>query len=264
MRNLGTIMTLAFDLPTCPPSCICRLDPRWKLAALLGAALAAALLQTPTAVLLALAGALLLAILARLPLRWFALRLATALVMLALFVCWRPFLPRTGEATVELAGIAVSLPGLRLALVLLVRAAVLVTLMLVLVATAPLHDTLKAAHSLYVPGLLVQLAALSYRYVFLLAEEFSRLRIALRVRGFRNRADRRSYQTIGLVAGTLLVRSHERAERVAAAMRCRGFDGRFRSLHTFCTSATDVLAFALITGTAGGLLLWDWYARTSG
>ncbi len=251
-------MTLAFDLPTCPPSCMARLDPRWKLAALLGAALACALLQTPVAAVLALAGALLLALLARLPLRWFALRLGAALLMLVLFVGWRPFMPRAGEEIAELAGLVISLPGLWLTIVLVARAAALVALVLVLLATAPLHDTLKAAHALHVPGVLVQLAALSYRYVFVLAEEFERLRVALRVRGFRNRADRRSYQIIGQVAGTLLVRGHERAERVAQAMRCRGFDGQFRSLHTFRTTAADVLAFALITAAAGGLLAWDW------
>ena len=36
-------------------------------------------------------------------------------------------------------------------------------------------------------GLLVQLTLLSYRYLFLLADELGRLRIALRVRGYRNR-----------------------------------------------------------------------------
>ena len=66
------------------------------------------------------------------------------------------------------------------------------TLMLVLLASAPLTVTFQAAHKLRVPGLLVQLALLTYRYVFLLAEEFRRLRIALRVRGFRRRADRHS------------------------------------------------------------------------
>jgi cobalt/nickel transport system permease protein len=77
------------------------------------------------------------------------------------------------------------------------------------------------------------------------------------VRGFRNRPDLRSYRTVGQVAGTLLVRSHERAERVAHAMRCRGFDGRFRSLHAFRGGARDVFAFALVLGSAAGLLAWD-------
>jgi len=127
----------------------------------------------------------------------------------------------------------------------------------VLLATAPLDATLKAAHTLRVPGLLVQLGLLTYRYVFVLGSELNRLRIALRVRGYRNRATRHSYRTIGHVAGTLLVRSVEQAERVGQAMRCRGFDGRFRSLTQFRTRAADVAAFLLIVGCSAGLLAWD-------
>ena len=102
-----------------------------------------------------------------------------------------------------------------------------------MLATAPLEVTLKAAHALRVPGLLVQLALLSYRYLFVLGDELARLRVALRVRGYRHRANWHSYRTVGHVAGTLLVRGYERAERVGQAMRCRGFDGRFRSLTEF-------------------------------
>src|SRR5207237_9891052 len=120
---------------------------------------------------------------------------------------------------------------------------------------------LKPARTIGAPGLLVHLVLLSHRYVFVLGEELARLRIALRVRGFRNRAGVHSYRTIGHVAGTLLVRGHERAERVAQAMRCRGFDGRFRSLHAFRTRGADVLFFAAVIGGAGGVLAWDVYAR---
>jgi cobalt/nickel transport system permease protein len=120
-----------------------------------------------------------------------------------------------------------------LALRLLAKAAAILTLMLVLLATAPLEATFKAAHALRVPGLLVQLAMLTMRYTFLFGTELTRMRVALRVRGYRSRVARHSYRTIGHVAGTLLVRGYERAERVGQAMRCRGFDGRFRSLTEF-------------------------------
>ena len=102
---------------------------------------------------------------------------------------------------------------------------------------------------------------LTYRYVFLIVEELSRIRTALRVRGFRAKTDAHTYRTIGQVAGTLLVRSHERAERVEQAMRSRGFDGEFRSLHEFRTQPADVLAFSLIVGYAALVLAWDLWTR---
>jgi cobalt/nickel transport system permease protein len=57
------------------------------------------------------------------------------------------------------------------------------------------------------------------------------------------------------------VRSSERAERVGQAMRCRGFDGRFRALHEPRTEPADVLFFALVVGGAAGLLAWDLWQR---
>jgi cobalt/nickel transport system permease protein len=164
--------------------------------------------------------------------------------LLALFVLPVPFLSR-GEWS----------EGWRLAGLFLFKGLALFTLSGVLLVTAPLEASLTAARALFIPGLLVQLVLLCYRYLFVLGDELARLRVALRVRAFRNRATWHCYRTIGAAAGTLLVRGYERAERVGHAMRCRGFDGRFRSLATFRTRAVDVLAFFLML-TVGALLAW--------
>jgi cobalt/nickel transport system permease protein len=257
-------MTLRFSLPPCADSPLGRLDPRWRLAALAPAALAAAALRTPLAALLALAGALLLAGFTRLRPCWFLGRLAPVALFLVLFAAPLPFLLDTEGLAWHWGPIAVSERGLAVGLVLFAKGLAVATLALVLLAAGPLDATLKAARALRVPGLLVQLALLTWRYVFVLAEELRRLRIALRVRGWRNRPTRHSYRTLGHVAGTLLVRSHERAERVGQAMRCRGFDGRFRALAEFRTRAADVLAFALIVGSAAALCSWDWLLAEKG
>jgi cobalt/nickel transport system permease protein len=233
------------------------LDPRWKLAALAPAVLIAAALQHVGPALLAVLGAWLLLAAARLPLRWYLGRLALTALLLVLFVGFLPFIPREHEVPWTAGPLRISPAGAELALLITLKTVAVLTLVLVLWATAPWEITLKAAHALRVPGLLVQLVALTYRYLFLLTEEVGRLRTALRVRGYRNRANLHSYRTVGHVAGTLLVRSSERAERVGQAMRCRGFDGRFRALGDFRTRAGDVLAFALIVLAAGGLLTWD-------
>jgi cobalt/nickel transport system permease protein len=254
-------MTLAVDLPPCTDSPLSRRDPRWKLAALAPAAVAAAFPRAWPAVLLAFAGALLLAALARLPPRWYLRRVAVVLGFLALFVVPLPFLLRGGGPAWGYGPFFVSLHGANVAAQLVVKTTTVLTIVLVLLATAPLDATLKAAHHLRVPGLLVQLALLSYRYLFVLAEELSRLRVALRVRAFRSRVSAHSYRTIGHVAGTLLVRGHERAERVGHAMRCRGFDGVFRSLTEFRTTAADVLLWVSVVAAAGGVVALDLLAR---
>jgi cobalt/nickel transport system permease protein len=247
-------MTLGFaQLPT-PDSLLRRLDPRWKLAALGLSLVAVALLRTLPASGVALVIALGLVIAGRLPPRWYLARLGATAALLAPFVLTLPFLMPGPEGTPSWHGVEVAL---RLS----VKAMTLVTLALVLLVSAPFVDTLKAAHSLRVPGMLVQLFLLTYRYLFLLAEELARLRVALRVRGYRNRATRHCYRTIGHVTGMLLLRSHERGERVSQAMRCRGFDGRFRSLTTFHTAPKDVVFFLLLAAGSVGLVLWDHHLR---
>ena len=234
-----------------------RLDPRWKLAGLLLAVVATTFLrQLPTAA-LGLADAVALVLLGRLPPRWCLTRLGTMLLMVLPFMLLLPLLPDDGPAW-HVGAIRVSRHGVDSALVLGAKTATIVLLVLVLLGTAPLSATLKAAQSLHMPGLAVQLAVLTYRYIFVLAGELQRLRIALRVRAYRNRPTLHCYRTIGNVAGTLLVRGYERAERVSQAMRCRGFDGTFRSLTEFRTTAWDVLAFMAIAGTAAGLVAVEW------
>lgn len=250
-------MTLAFDLPAGPPTLVSRLDPRWKLAGLLFASVVAVTLQNPAPAGAALAAAVGLVVIARLPPFWYLRRLGVSLAMFALFLVWLPFVIQGGAETLQVGPVTISVTGLTRLFVLAARIAAMISLMLVLLATTPLPSLFKAARALCLPRLLVLLLLLTYRYVFLLMEEFARLRTALRVRGFRNRANLHSYRTIGQVAGTLLVRSHERAERVGQAMRCRGFDGEFRALDDFRTHWRDAAAFAIMVGVAVGLLCWD-------
>ena len=188
-------MQVRFSPPPYADSPLSRLDPRWRLAALVLAMLTTAVLRTLTAALLALAGAAILALLARLPWRWYRQRLMVLAAPLAFFVLPAPFL--SGGDWLE---------GVRLAGLFAVKAIALATLTAVLLVSAPLDATLKAAHALRAPGLLIQLALLTYRYLFVLGDELNRLRVALRVRGFRNRANGHSYRTVGSAAGTLLVR----------------------------------------------------------
>jgi len=244
-------MTLAFTAPPCLNSPLRRLDPRWKLATLALLAVSALLLRSLAAVSLALGLALVLALVGRLLGRWFWSRLGWTALLLALFVAPLPFLLADDNPAWQWGWLRLTPRGLALAGVLAGKALTVLILTLVLLTSAPLDANLKAAHALRVPGLLIQLALLSYRYLFLLAEELQRLRIALRVRGFRQRTNRHSFRTVGQVAGLLLVRSHERAERVAQAMRCRGFDGCFRSLTDFRTTLADLLTSALLVAALG-------------
>ncbi len=233
-------MTLAFRDPSVPDSPLARWDARWKLAALVLALTAAASLQQLGAAAGACAVALGLAALGRIP----------GVVVLG----------RVGLLLLAVAPLLIFVPftaGLAEAAVLALRVLAVGLLALVLTRTAPLARTFAAAHALRVPGVLVQVAQLAYRYTFLFAAEARRTRVALRSRGFQMRTDRRTYQTLGYAVGSLLVRSGDRAERVADAMRCRGFDGTYHTVAEFRTTAADVLGFAAVAAGAAALVLAD-------
>jgi cobalt/nickel transport system permease protein len=249
-----TLPLVQRDVPDSPPA---RWDARWKLAALVFAAFAIAALDGlgPSVVALVLGLALLM--LARLPGRWVRGRLGLFALAALPFLLVLPFTLDTGGPGWSVGPVPISERGLVVGLAVFARCLAIGCLALVLVGTAPLHHTLAAAHKLRAPGLLVLVAGLAYRYTYLLADEYKRVRVALRTRGFRVRADRHGYRTIGHVAGAVLVRGADRAERVADAMRCRGFDGSYHTTTAFRTHSADVFAFLGFVAATVGLLLWD-------
>ncbi len=239
-------------------SLFAKFDPRWKLAALVLSAATITAMRSLAVLAAALTIALLLAVLARLPGRWFRMRIGVLLFALLPFLIILPLTVDRGGPSHEMLGMRFSTDGLVAAFALLCKTVAIVTLMLVLLASAPLHVTLRAAQRLRAPSLLVMLTMMSYRYVFLLIDELNRLRIAVRVRGFRNRTNRHSFRTIGQVTGTLLVRGGDRAECVMQAMHCRGFDGRFRALNEFQTTGKDVVLFVVVVVVFAGLIVCDY------
>lgn len=248
-------MTLAFRYRPVPPSPLARWDARWKLAALLLAVGGIASLDHLAPAAAALALGLFLLLLARLPAAWVLPRLLIFSFAAAPFLLILPF--TLGGPGWSVGPVHVSRRGLIAGAAVMCRGMAVGSLALVLVGTAPLHHTLTAAHKLKAPGLLVQLTLLAYRYAFLLAEEFRRLRVAMRTRGYRVRATRHGYRALGHATGALIVRGADRADNVAAAMRCRGFDGTFHTLAAFRTTGADIISFVALAAAAAALVLWD-------
>lgn len=251
-------MTLTFDLPKLPHSYWSDWDARWKLAATLVAIAGLLIVHSPISAAAALGLTLLMVQHSRLPWRWYVKRLAVlAPLLLSLFALLPLLLHGNGTEWSVFDGVRVSLHGLLIACRVSAKIVAIVTWATLLVASTPMPILLKAAHHLRVPGFLVQLTSLTWRYMFLVADEFRRIRTALRVRGYRPRLQLHNYHVIGNVIGTLLVRSAERAERVGQAMRCRGFDGGFRALAAFSTRPTDVAGFLIILFIVVALVVGD-------
>jgi cobalt/nickel transport system permease protein len=95
-------------------------------------------------------------------------------------------------------------------------------------ATEPV-DLIRGFSSLGMPRALVLTMAFTIRYLGLLRAEMARLQLARQLKTFEWRPGL-ALRAMGHSAGTLFLRTFERAERVHAAMVARGFAGTFPSL----------------------------------
>ena len=140
-----------------------------------------------------------------------------------LFALLLPFVA-TGPRT-DLLGLAVSEPGLLAAWGLLAKGTLGVLASLTLAATTDPHDLLIGLERLHLPHQLVQIMAFMVRYLDVVTDQMTRMRIARESRGFTAR-DPKQWPVVAKSAGALFIRSYERGERVHLAMLSRGYTGR--------------------------------------
>lgn len=200
------------------------LDPRSRILAAVLFAAVAVTLQRVDSLLAALLLAVVLAAAAELQLRPTLRRLAAIDGFMLVMVAALPF-TMAGEAV--LPGWPLSAAGLAESARILARVNAVGLALLALLGGL---GTVRLGHGLAALGLpdrLVQLFLMTVRYIAVIDQEYARLRLAMRARGFRLTSAPRSWAAVGTLFGMLLVRSLDRAERVQAAMRCRGFSGRF-------------------------------------
>jgi cobalt/nickel transport system permease protein len=103
-----------------------------------------------------------------------------------------------------------------------IRSTLCLSTMIILSSTTSFAEMLRTLRKLRVPTLLLTTIALMVRYLFVLVDETERMQRARAARTFTGQP-RRHWRTLATVAGRLLVRSTERAERIYAAMAARGW-----------------------------------------
>jgi cobalt/nickel transport system permease protein len=201
-------------------------SPSTRVGAAIALAVATVALDRLPLLVTALAIAVVLAALAHLPAASTARRLAG---MDAFMLCVLAFLPFTvpGTPAFAVAGLSASAEGLRQAVAIVLTANTIVLAVLALVGTLEPVALGRALAVLKVPEKVVHLLLFTVRYIAVLKDEYRRMALAMRARGFRPRGNRHTWNSFGWLFGMLLVRSFERSERIHAAMKCRGFSGRF-------------------------------------
>jgi cobalt/nickel transport system permease protein len=158
---------------------------------------------------------------------------------------------------VAVGGLVVPGSGLQSLLEVALKIAICVPALALLSGTTPMPELLAGFERLRAPRLFVSLVGFTWRYVFVLIDEFARLRRAREARGFGG-SRWFNLVTTGRIIGTTFIRSFERAERVYQAMLARGFTGSLPAGAAPRLRPADV-AFAL--GVAGASVSLALFAR---
>ena len=169
---------------------------------------------------------LVLATIARLP----VIRVIKRLILVNSFTLFLLLtLPLTygGEQTVLFSLIPVSIEGTRLALLIVLKTNTILLAMMALLNTSNLAALGYGLEKLGLPLRLCYLVLFTYRYIFVIEQEYKRLLRAAQLRCFRPSTTIHTYRTFGYLFGMTLVKSWEQAHRVHQAMVLRGFNGRF-------------------------------------
>lgn len=188
-----------------------RLDPRAKIVGVFAFVVVTALLTRPELIAIALVLTLSVAAVSRVPYLGLVKAYAVALPFVA-FASLSVFLFSGSDKGLAMLG----------------RTSACVLLLLVLVLGTETFDLFGGLRRLRIPAVLATLLILTYRYIIVVSDEFSRMRVARKARGFgggRSLLDRYALKILSFTAGMVLVRSTSRADRVYEGLKCRGFTG---------------------------------------
>jgi len=220
-------------------SLIHKLDPRAKLIVAVAFSVLMAISRQIPVLCSGLLWGVLLSGIARLPLKAVLKRLV-ALNMFCLVLMILLLISQKGifsAATITLRGNAI----------VVVYTALLSTIEIPRLGHALLH--------LRVPDKLAHLFLFTVRYINTLHHEYQRLATAAKARGFHMQMNMHTYRSIGYLMAMLLVRSLDRSQRVLAAMKCRGYNGKFYILNHFAFSKRDLI-FSVFSFTLIVVLAW--------
>ncbi len=233
-------------------SVVHRMDPRMRILAAVVFSVVTALVQSLWAASAALVFPTVLILLSRISIRGVLCRLAVVNTFILFLWLFLPFTSQ-GDVIYAVGPLEVHDEGLRLALLMTLKSNAIVMALIALLATCPIMNLVHALSHMGVPDKLVHLFFFCFRYLHVIHDEYHRLLNAMKIRGFRPRTDMHTYRSVAHLVGMLLVRSFDRSARILAAMKCRGFKGRFYILghyemrrQDYLVAATSVIFSALL------------------
>lgn len=238
-------------------SVIHRIDPRFKV-------VGASLFSMQTAVLdrfEALAGALAISIvlmgLGKLNLRHVGKSLLVLGGFLSLIWIMVP-ITFEGETLYQWGPVQFMKPGILFSAQITIKSVSILIALMVLITTMPPATLGHALNRLWMPHKMIHLFLFTYRYIFVIEQEYQKILRAIKIRGFKAGTNLHTYRTFAYIAGMLFVRATARADRVQQAMLCRGFKGIFYSMQEFPAHAGNWIFMTLMMLSMLLVVMLEW------
>ncbi len=242
--DLGRLDRLAYQ-----ETVIHRLDPRAKVIATM--LFIATVVSFPKYAVAELVPFLLLPVLlmalGNIPVRFIAKKVLLVSPFAVLVGVFNPLLDTRPWASLD--GLIISAGWASFASIVL-KFTLTVSAALVLIATTSFPGVCQALRRIGFPALFISQLLFLYRYLFVLLEETMRVVRARDLRSFGGKG--MGPRALARVAGTLFLRTMERAERIYRAMLSRGFRGELPELRQHRLRPADLL----FTVAAAGAVLF--------
>lgn len=97
---------------------------------------------------------------------------------------------------------------------------------LLLISTTSMDKLSKVLHKLHIPKIIIMQLLFTYRYIYVLLEEFANIWTAYSLRAPNQNGIH--YKLWGPLLGQVLIRTYDRAERIYSAMKLRGYNVEYK------------------------------------
>ncbi len=237
-------------------SIIHRIDPRFRVAAAVFYSFAIALCYEFESLVAALAVSIISVLLADVGFKKVFKRLAIVNIFILLFWVVLP-LTYKGSTVYSLGPVDVYMAGIVFAAKITIKSNAILLALISFIATMTFATLGHTLSKFKLPEKLVFLLMITYRYIFVIQQEYQKIIRSIKVRGFKPKTNLHTYKTFAYVIGMLLIKASERADRVYNAMRCRGFKGKYYSLTGFQADAKSWVFVTVVSGLTAGIITME-------
>lgn len=239
------------------PGLLQRIDARVKVLGVIAVIVSIAIARSIPVVAIVLAVATLLAVAARLPLRAIAARAWTATFLFTMAIAIPALFLTPGRAVAQApSGLAITEPGLRSAVMLILRVETAVTLALILVFSTPWARILRALRALRIPAVFIVIVEMTSRFIHVLLQTAHDMFESRRSRRVGRLSGAQARSVAAWSGGVLLSKSLAMSDDVYAAMQARGYRGEVRLLDQPRMRGRDWLALAIVVAASAAIIGW--------